>query len=369
MTDQIRVLHIVTTMNRGGLETMLMNYYRHIDRTKVQFDFLVHRDFEADYDQEITQLGGKIYHVSRLVPWSKKYQRELKKFFKQHPEYKIVHVHQDCLSSVALKCAKECGVSVRIAHSHNSNQDKNWKYFIKMHYMKQIPTYATELFACGKEAGDWMFGGYNYKILNNAINAEAFRYNNEKRRQVRKKLEIDQDEVIIGHVGRFNYQKNHEYLIDIFRSFHDHQKRSRLLLIGTGDLENKIREKVSKLNLNQYVIFLGNRKDVNELMQGMDIFVFPSHYEGLPVTLVEAQASGLPVIKSSNVPDQSIITPNVYTLSLNDRPEIWAEEIFSILQSSSRTDTLSYIEKAGYDVKRNSKWLEDFYIEEIQQHG
>ena len=117
----IRVLHIVTYMGRGGLETMLMNYYRHIDRTKVQFDFLVHRDFEADYDAEILSLGGKIHHVSRLVPWSKSYQNELRTFFKAHPEYRIVHVHQDCLSSVALKVAKECGVPVRIAHSHNSN--------------------------------------------------------------------------------------------------------------------------------------------------------------------------------------------------------------------------------------------------------
>ena len=141
----IRVLHIVTYMGRGGLETMLMNYYRHIDRTKVQFDFLVHRDFEADYDAEILSLGGKIHHVSRLVPWSKSYQNELRTFFKAHPEYRIVHVHQDCLSSVALKVAKECGVPVRIAHSHNNNQDKNLKYLIKLHYMKKIPAFATAL--------------------------------------------------------------------------------------------------------------------------------------------------------------------------------------------------------------------------------
>ena len=135
----IRVLHVVTYMGRGGLETMLMNYYRHIDRSKVQFDFLVHREFEADYDEEIKSLGGRIYHVSRLVPWSRKYKAELRRFFRTHSEYKIVHVHQDCLSSVALQCAKECGIPDRIAHSHNSNQDKNIKYLFKRYYMRKIP--------------------------------------------------------------------------------------------------------------------------------------------------------------------------------------------------------------------------------------
>ena len=168
----IRVLHVVTYMGRGGLETMLMNYYRHIDRSKVQFDFLVHREFEADYDEEIKSLGGRIYHVSRLVPWSRRYKAELRRFFRTHPEYKIVHVHQDCLSSVALQCAKDCGVQVRIAHSHNSNQDKNIKYLFKRYYMRKIPETATELFACGKAAGDWMFGGKSYRLLPNAIAAE-----------------------------------------------------------------------------------------------------------------------------------------------------------------------------------------------------
>ena len=153
----IRVLHVVTYMGRGGLETMLMNYYRNIDRSRVQFDILVHRNFEADYDKEILSMGGRIFHISRLVPWSRSYRKKLKNFFLEHPEYRIVHVHQDCLSSVALQCAKECGVPVRIAHSHNRNQDKNIKYLIKLYYMKQIPKFATEYFACSKEAGDWMF--------------------------------------------------------------------------------------------------------------------------------------------------------------------------------------------------------------------
>ena len=182
----IRVLHVVTYMGRGGLETMLMNYYRHIDRSKVQFDFLVHREFEADYDEEIKSLGGRIYHVSRLVPWSRRYKAELRRFFRTHPEYKIVHVHQDCLSSVALQCAKDCGIPVRIAHSHNSNQDKNIKYLFKRYYMRKIPETATELFACGKAAGDWMFGGKTYRLLPNAIAAGKYIYEEEKAKKRKK---------------------------------------------------------------------------------------------------------------------------------------------------------------------------------------
>ncbi|MDD6618596.1 MAG: glycosyltransferase, partial [Clostridiales bacterium] len=163
----IRVLQIVTYMGRGGLETMLMNYYRHVDRNQIQFDFLVHRDFEADYDQEILAMGGRIYHISRLIPWSGEYRKKLKRFFREHPEYQIVHVHQDCLSSVALQCAKECNVCVRIAHSHTTSQDKNLKYLIKQFYMKQIPSYATDFFACSKSAGEWMFGGHSFRILFN----------------------------------------------------------------------------------------------------------------------------------------------------------------------------------------------------------
>jgi len=202
-------------MGRGGLETMLMNYYRHIDRTKVQFDFLVHRDFEADYDAEILSIGGKIHHVSRLVPWSKSYQNELRTFFKAHPEYRIVHVHQDCLSSVALKVAKECGVPVRIAHSHNSNQDKNLKYLIKLHYMKKIPAFATALLACGKDAGGWMFGGKQYHVMANAVEVKRYQYKPSVAEKIRNEWNIS-DELLVGHVGRFNPQKNHTFLIDIF---------------------------------------------------------------------------------------------------------------------------------------------------------
>lgn len=367
MKKPIRILHVVTYMGRGGLETMLMNYYRHIDRTKIQFDFLVHRDFEADYDSEILSLGGKIYHVSRLNPFNPSYYEKLDVFFKNHKEYKIVHVHQDCLSSIALKVAKKNNVPIRIAHSHNSSQDRNIKFFIKKHYMKSIPKYSTELFACGKDAGDWMFSGANYTIVRNAIDVEKFKFNLIVRNKVRNDLKLN-NSYVIGHVGRFNYPKNHEYLIDVFHKVHQLDIHTKLMLIGSGDLEEKIKEKVFSLGLKDDVLFLGNRSDVNELLQAMDVFVFPSHYEGLPVTLVEAQAAGLPIVKSTSISEQCSITPNVTSLPLNSDCTIWAQKILDICNRFERKNTSTYIVDNGYDISSNAKWLECFYLKEVKKY-
>lgn len=364
----IRILHVVTYMGRGGLETMIMNYYRHIDKNKIQFDFLVHRDFEADYDQEIKQLGGHIYHLPRLNPFSRNYRKEFKQFLKEH-SYQIIHVHQDCLSSIALKVAYQNDIPTRIAHAHSTSQDKNIKYLIKRFYMRSIPKYATHLFACGREAGDWMFQGKSFEIVNNAIDSQNFKYDELLRSNVRKALSIKDNEVVIGHVGRFNYPKNHEFIIDIFNDLTQKDKRFKLLLVGTGDLEDKIKEKVKDLNLQDKVLFLGSRSDVNELMQAMDIFLFPSHYEGLGIVAIEAQASGLPIIKSNNVPDQCKITSNVWSLSLDDNINIWVNKILEVSESFERKDTSKYIKEAGYDINSNVKWLEDFYLSEVKKRG
>lgn len=359
----IRVLQIVTYMGRGGLETMLMNYYRQIDRSKVQFDFLVHRDFEADYDKEILAMGGKIYHVSRLIPWSKAYRNELKNFFRAHPEYTIVHVHQDCLSAVALQCAEECGIPVRIAHSHNKSQDKNIKYFIKLHYMKQIPAYATKLFACGNAAGNWMFQGQPFQILNNAIDTKKYTYSEQVAAEVRKEFDIGNCKVI-GHIGRFNPQKNHTFLIDIFSEIKKIQPDAKLLLVGGGDGMAAIQQKVNELNLTDSVIFTGVRSDVHRLLQAIDVFVFPSVYEGLPVTIIEAQAAGLPCVISDHVPDECIVTQDLVTIQkLSDSPESWATHIVSRM-NIDRKDTREEIKSHGFDIAENAKWLEEFYLEQ-----
>lgn len=355
----MRVLQIVTHMNRGGLETMLMNYYRQIDRERIQFDFLVHRQERGAYDDEIEAMGGKIYRLPVLNPFSPAYKKSLKRFFREHPEYKVIHVHQDCMSSVILKEAKKCNVPIRIAHSHSSSQDKNLKYLVKLHYRKQISKYATHLFACGKEAGEWMFCGANFEILNNAIDASKYIYNENIRKQMRSELGISKEELVVGHVGRFCYPKNHSFLIDIFEKL-SQKIPCKLLLVGSGELRQEIEEKVKAKHLENLVIFTGIRSDVAELMQAMDVFVFPSNYEGLPVTMIEAQAAGLPCLISDKVPIECKKTDLVQQVPLEYSAEEWAEKV---LESASiiHRNTYEEIKMAGFDIQENAARLQEFY--------
>ncbi len=363
----IRVLQVVTYMGRGGLETMIMNYYRHIDSEKIQFDFLVHRQERAAFDDEIESLGGRIYRLPRLVPWSKSYLSALNHFFDEHPEYKVIHVHQDCLSSVILKVAAQHNVSVRIAHSHNANQDRNLKYPIKLWYRRSIPQYATNLFACGKDAGDWMFSGAPYQIINNAIDAAAYTYNPAKRAEMRRQLGLT-DELIVGHVGRFNPQKNHPFLLDIFAALLKKEPSAVLLLVGGGEDMPKMQAKAQALGIAEHVRFLGVRSDVNDLMQAMDVFVFPSLYEGLPVTMVEAQAAGLPCLISDKVPPECILTEGlVDVLPLSAGAETWSEKLLE-KRDFPRTDRRDEIAAHGFDISTEAIKLQEFYIDAYEQN-
>lgn len=349
-------------MGRGGLETMIMNYYRHIDRSKVQFDFLVHRDFRADYDDEIESMGGMIYRFPKLVPWSRKYNAALDQFFAAHSEYRIVHVHQDCLSSVILKAAQRHGVPVRIAHSHNNNQEKNLKYLIKLYYMRQIPGSATDLFACGRDAGDWMFGGAPYRILNNAIDAQKYVFSPEIRNQMRRDLQIDENTLVVGNVGRFYSQKNHTFLLDIFAELKRIRPNTLLLLVGEGPLREELQTKAKALGINDSVIFTGVRSDIHALMQAMDVFVFPSLFEGLPVALIEAQAAGLPCLISSSIPTECRKTNLITPIPLTRSPAEWAGEV---LQKAGMVheNMLPQIQKSGFDIRENAVFLQNFYLE------
>ena len=363
MNQPIRILQVVTHMERGGLETMLMNYYRNIDRDEVQFDFLTHRDTKAAYDDEIESLGGKIYHLPKLNPFSKSYLDALDKFFKEHKEYQIVHCHQDCLSGVMLKVAKKNGVRFTIAHSHNANQDKNLKYLIKVFEKIKIPKYADKLFACGDEAGRWMFNTDNFEVLNNAIDTDLYTYNEEKAGKVKKEFGIE-NKFVVGHVGRFSTQKNHEFLIDVFNEVQKIKEDSVLMLVGDGDLRPEIEQKVRDLGLSEKVIFTGVRSDVNDLMQGMDVFLFPSLYEGLPVTMVEAQASGLKCIISDKVPLECKMTENVVVVKLEESPQKWAKEILKY-EKYERQNTKEEIVKSNFDIKANAKYLQEFYLSHL----
>ena len=345
---------------------MLMNYYRHIDRDKVQFDFLVHRQERAAFDDEIESLGGRTYRLPRLVPWSKSYLSALNHFFDEHPEYKVVHVHQDCLSSVILKVAAQHNVSVRIAHSHSANQDKNLKYPIKLWYKRAIPKYATNLFACGKDAGDWMFGGASYQIINNAIDVAAYAYNSTKRQEMRRQFGLE-DEFTIGHVGRFSQPKNHPFLIEVFAALLRKEPNAVLLLVGGGEDMTKIQAKAQTLGVAERVRFLGIRSDVADLMQTMDVFVFPSLYEGLGIVLIEAQAAGLPCVVSDTIPQEAYLTDLVTTEKLSSSPEKWAEKILE-KRDFPRTDRRSEIAAHGFDITTEAVKLQEFYINAYEQN-
>lgn len=363
----IRVLQVVTSMNRGGLETMLMNYYRHMDREKVQFDFLVHREEQADYDDEIENLGGKIHRISRLVPWSKRYLKELEDFFLTHPEYSVVHVHQDCLSAVALKVAKKCGVKVAIAHSHTSNQDKNIKYPIKLFYKRFIPEYADELMACSSAAGEWMFNGAHFTVLKNAIDAGAFSFEASKKEKMRMDLGIPEDFFVIGHIGRFMPPKNHDYILRVFSCVKCKNSKAKLLLIGDGELRNVIKQKSMQLGIADDVLFLGVRSDVADILQAVDLFVLPSKYEGLGIVLIEAQCEGIPCVIADSVPRECEVCSDLITRrSISEDPERWAECILN-LKDTSRKSRLTEVKLAGYDIAENAAKLQQFYLE--KQNG
>ena len=326
----IRVLQCVNDMHRAGLETMLMNYYRNIDRTKIQFDFLTHRPGKSDYDDEILSLGGKVYYAPRLYPQNyPAYFKYMKKFFAEHPEYQIVHSHIDSMSYLPLLAAKKAGVPVRIAHSHNTSIDKDFKYILKQYFRKKITKAANYYCACGQEAGEFLFPGKEFTFIPNAIEVDKFLYNKEVRDKKRKDLGLA-NEFVVGHVGRLSYQKNHELLIRIFDELHKKDANTVLLLIGVGEKEDEIRKQVHELNLDECVRFLGNRDDVNELYQAMDVFVMPSLFEGIPVVGVEAQFAGLPCVFSNKVPVEVKFSSKTQFVGLDSK----LEELITVISKN-----------------------------------
>ena len=357
----IRILHIVTYMDRGGLETMLMNCYRHIDRAQIQFDFLVHREFRADYDDEIESLGGRIYRLPRLNPFSPGYKKALLDFFKGHPEYRIVHCHLDCMSAIPLAAAKKCGVPVRIAHAHSNSQDKDWKYLLKLCFLKKIPAAATHLFACSEAAGDFMFPGQAVTVIKNGIESDKFRYDPALRAEIRRELGLG-DELVLGHVGRFMPVKNHAFLIDVLAETKKLRPDARLLLVGEGPLKEQTARKAEELGLADSVLFLGLRSDVHRILQAADVFGMPSLYEGLGIAAVEAQAAGLPCVLSDTVPGACKLTDPVEFLPLEESPALWAEHILAAA-SAQRRDTREQIVSAGYDIRNIADYLQEFYTE------
>ena len=362
MSKPIRVLHILQRMEAGGTQALLMNLYRNIDRSKVQFDFLVEYPDKQFYDDEIEQLGGKVYYTSVRKDFNiLKFQKQIEKVLKEN-KYKIVHVHAYTIGYFALKTAKNCGVPIRIAHSHSNNMTNDYKKYIKKIMQKMYLLYATDFMACSKEAGNYLFKNKKYLILNNAIDSKKFIFNPKIREKVRKELSLE-DSFVVGHVGRFKKEKNHAFLLNVFSNIIRNKKNAKLLLIGSGSLENDIKNQINDMNLNNKVIILNNRSDVNELLQAFDIFIFPSIYEGLGIVAIESQAAGTPILMSNGVPDEAIISPISKKMSLDESYENWAKEAIKLSKTNLKhTNMQKYIVDNNYDMNDVVNQIQDFYL-------
>ena len=372
--EPIRIAQIIGKWLGGGVESVVMNYYRHIDRTKIQFDFICDEDSTNIPYDEIKKLGGKIILVP---PYQKvfEYQKDLIKIFKDN-NYKIVHSHLNTLSVFPLRAAKKAGVPVRIAHSHSTTNKKEWKKNLVKQVLRPFSkVYATNYMCCSELAGRWLFGNKEYNkgnvyLLNNAIDLDKFKYDEQLRNKKRKELNIKDDTLVIGHIGRFVEQKNHKFLIDIFNEVHKQNNNSLLILVGQGPLMEEIKEKVKKLGLEDCVKFLGQRNDVNELYQVFDVFCLPSLYEGLPVVGIEAQATGLLCVLSDDMTKETKVLNETEFLSLKQSADIWAKIILNKqLILLDKNNTAKKKIAVGYDINNESFKLEKIYKKLIKTDG
>lgn len=365
MNEPIRILNLATAMNMGGSETMMMNYYRNMDRTKVQIDFLVNRVARGVYDNEIEELGGKIYRMCPIYPqYFNKYKRMLKKFFDEHKEYKVVHSNMSELGYFALKEAYMHGVKTRICHAHNTPNNIDVKTIFREYFKYKMKPYITHRFICGYDAGDWLFGKEYHNqfiMMKNAIDAKRYRYSETVERQVRCELGIDK-KFVLCHIGRFAKQKNHMFLIDIFNEVLKLNNNSILILIGEGDLKDSVLNYAKEKGIMENILYLGKRNDVYRILQVVNCFVFPSLFEGLGITVIEAQAAGTLSVVADTIPREAYITSNVLPLSLKLPPKAWALEIANKASQFIKRDTYREIVNSGYDIVNNAKWLEDFYL-------
>jgi glycosyltransferase involved in cell wall biosynthesis len=361
----LRILHVVVNMNRGGAETLLMNLYRNIDRSKVQFDFLTCK--EGVFDKEILELGGKIHRIPYITDVGHRgYLRALDKFFVSNPNYKIVHSHMDKMSGFILHSAKKANIPVRIAHSHNTKSEggiiaRVYKWYVG----SNINPHATHLYACSNAAAKWLFGkrNGNATILKNGIESDKFQFSVEKREQVREELQLSEETLVIGHVGRFAKQKNHIFLLDVFAGLNKVVPDSILILVGNGPLQPKIEEKIKDLNLTGKVKLLGVRDDVDHLLHALDLFVFPSLHEGLPVTLIEAQGTGLRCIISETITKEVDMGLGlVHYLPVTEK-KIWIDKIIdSASKITARNISINKLAQKGYDIRKTAEFTQNSYL-------
>lgn len=369
--DKVHVLYFVDRMLRGGIQTFVLQNWKYMDKNRVQIDFLL-LDDGIDYELEDTlrSLGSNVYKLKDI--WIRKptdylrYYQALNEFFKKHHNYQIVHLHSSSKNFLVLKIAKKYGIKTRIAHSHNIGFQTTSKIQIIFGDILKLflKKYSTDFFACSQMAGQWLFGNANVTVIKNAVDINQFMYNKTVAYDMKKKLGLT-NKIVIGHIGRFTYQKNHEFLIRIFKEICKKDNRYVLLLVGAGEFENKIHYMVESLGLLDKVIFAGFQSDVSRYMQAMDLFVFPSEFEGLGLVLIEAQAAGLPCYTSKDVvPNEAKVSDLLTFIPLDDNPEEWANVILNnkITKRNTPKDAIS---SNGYDIQKTARFLQEYYLQKL----
>lgn len=365
-----RVLHVIGAMDRGGAETLIMNIYRSMDRGEVQFDFLVHDDRECDYDAEIEHLGGRIFHLFRFTGANYLvYKKALRSFFEAHHDYCAVHVHIGSCAAIVISEAKRFGLYT-VAHSHATRATLSLPEIGFRFFSYPTRFVADAYLACSRQAGIDRFGGSvvsgkRFSVLINGIDTKKYRFNKDTRARLRNQLHIDDDCPVFGHVGRFSKEKNHVFLLHAFAHIVQSVPSAKLLLVGRGPLEQEIRGLSSRLSIGSSVIFLGVRDDIPDLLNVFDVFLFPSVWEGLGISAIEAQASGLPCLLSSALPPISSITPFVKSLALDEGEKAWAQAAEGLLKESSSLDRegcSEIVRSAGFDIHDTIDALMSLYL-------
>lgn len=358
------------TENWGGIESVLFNYVSNSNRNEIRFDFIT--TFKSvPRSKDLENIGCKIYYICSRRSNYFKYKNELDAFFREHAsEYDAVWLNDCMFANIdVLKLAKKYKIKKRIIHAHNSNYLGGGKSRIIRHKMNSLflSKYATDYWACSQLAGKWSFSqkilaSSNYRVINNAIDCEKYSFNPIKRNEIRSALDIDDNIFVIGHVGRFDYQKNHPYLLKIMKNICSVENDIILLSIGTGSDWEAIKKQTKEMKLNDKIMFLGQRSDMADLFQAMDIFVLPSHFEGLPVVLVEAMAAGLPCIISDTVTKEAGIIPELCRFeSIDNNVDKWVSDIREIKKMNSRKNTFKEMKLAGYDIKTQASTFHELF--------
>jgi len=356
-----QVLHLTDSLDLAGTENCIMNWYRNIDKTKIQFDFICLTDKNSYFKEEIEKLGGKIFIIKKEngLAGKIKFYFNLFKFLKKNKFY-IFHTHFHYSSGFDCMIAFLAGIKERITISHFNEGYRNTPFYKKLFSKLLIKLFATKRIAASMEAGKTLYGNMSYTVIYNGIDFKKFTYNEIIRTEIRRKFNIEEN-FIVGHIGRFESQKNHNFLIDIFNEILKHKENAILLSIGEGPLEKEIKEKVKNLNIETKVKFLGIREDVNKLYQAMDCFILPSFFEGLGIVNIEAQCSGLPVFISDGVPDEAMIC-NTKEISLTKTAKQWADIILEKVKNIERKDCSLILKQAGFDIKDTVKQIEKVYL-------